>query len=526
MASQFTLTRLLKGASTLAQAVAPAYGPHGHSVIIETVDGRSIKTRSGLAIAETMRLKDVAENTAAGLMVQAARKTEEDAGGGASTTILLAEAMLRESINPILNGADPSKVRQGLLLASKAISNYLNHLSKSCSDETTITRIATVATNGDAKLGQLLAHAFVKTRDTVVLEKGTTLDDESIITQGFQFESDCIDEYFTRGKTQIELESPYIALVDTIISNPNSLTALLRAVAQFSRPLLMIVTDIETQSLMGLMMLLASNRRSAPKLVIVKPLVIGEQRHYWLEGLTTLIGGSVISNNAGLSIESAGLNVLGTARGVWVTRKHTSLIGGGGSKRVIGDKVVKLRREIEKAPSQHEKDGLGQSLAVLTSSVALIRLGGATNLEIKQRKVLAESALALTRACDEGVLPGGGAGLLLGCNVIRNSQDQDPSQAIGIQAVLRAAEKPLRQIVENAGGTPEVVVNRIARNNDGHYGYNAATGEFGDMMEMGILDPTRTIRCALENAVSAASLIMNMVESTYESSMQELGMNN
>ncbi len=527
MAPQFTLPRLLKGASSLARTVAAAFGPHGHPVIIETADGRSITTRSGLAIAETIRLGDEAENAAVVLMAQAARKTEEDTGGGASTTILLAEAILRESIDCILNGADLLKVRQGLLLASKALCDNLNRLSKSCSDEATITRIATVAANGDAKLGQLIAHASVIARDAVVLEGGTTLDDELTIAQGLQFESDCIDEYFNGGETQIDLGSPYIALADTVISNPTSLTSLLKAVAQFSRPLLMIATDIEIPSLRGLMMLLANNRRSAPKLLVVKPLAIGQQRQYWLEGLAVMIGGSVISNNTGFSIEEAGLNVLGTARSVWVTRKHTTLIGGGGSKRTIGAKIVELRREIEKAPSQPEKDGLRQSLAVLTGSVAMIRLGGATFLEMKEREVLAENALASTRACDEGVLPGGGAALLLARTAITDLHDHDSDRAGGMRAMLRAAEEPLRRIVETAGGTPQIAVDRITGNNHDNYGYNAVTGVFGDMKEMGILDPTRTIRRALENASSVATHIMNMVGSTACAGlMQEFEVNN
>lgn len=504
------LKRLLKGATTLAQAVAAAYGPHGRPVVIGTSDSQPLATRSGLAIAETLKLKDAVENAAAALIIQAARKTQEKAGGGASTTIILAEAILRESIKHILSGADSLNVQRELLHTAIAICDELNRLSKPCLDEATIAQVTTLAANGDPVLGQMIAHAFAAAgHDTVVLEEGAAHNDELKITQGLQFESSCIDEYFTGGATRIKLERPYIAIVDTVISDPASLTSLLKAVAQFSRPLLMIVTDVDTASLKALMMLLANNRRSAPKLVVVKPLAIGEHKHHWLEGLAVMIGGSVIASNTGSPIERAGLNALGTARSVWVTRNHTTLIGGGGSKRAIGAKIGQLRREIKKAASQHEKDGLRQCLTVLSTGVAVISLGGTTDLEIKDRKVLTERVLASASAAfDEGILPGGGVGLLLARNAINYLPDHNSDQAAAIQAMLRAAEEPLRWIVENAGGTPEVVVNRIVRNNDAHCGYNAATGEFGDVVEMGILDPTQTIRCALENATTAAGLII------------------
>jgi chaperonin GroEL len=287
----------------------------------------------------------------------------------------------------------------------------------------------------------------------------------------------------------------------------------------------MIAPHVETSSLKAQMILLANNRRTAPKLVIVKPLAIGEHQRHWLEGLAALIGGSVISDDAGSSIEGAGLNELGTARSVWIARNHTTLIGGGGSRRAIGDKVVKLRREIEKTTSQHEKDSLRQYLAVLSTGISVIHISGTTDHGIMERKTLAEGALAATKAaCDEGIVPGAGTAFLLACNAIRSG---DSGQSEGMQAMLRAAEEPLRRIVENAGGKPQVVVDLITRNNKDNYGYNAVTGEFGDMVEMGILDSTRTIQCALENAVSAASLIMNMAASTeYEGTMQELEVGN
>jgi chaperonin GroEL len=504
------LKRLLKGATTLAQAVAAAYGPHSRQVVIGTSDSQPFATRSGLAIAETIKLKDTVENAAAALIIQAARKTQEKTGGGASTTIILAEAILRESIKDILGGTDPLYVQRGLLGAAKVMSGALSRLSKPCMDELTIARVATLAARGDPVLGQMIAHAFAAAgHDTVVLKEGATHGDELKIIQGLQFESSCIDGYFTGGATRIKLERPYIAIVDTFISDHASLTSLLKAVAQFSRPLLMIVTDVDTASLKALMMLLANNRRSVPKLVVVKPLAMGEHKHHWLEGLAVMIGGNVIAGNTGSPIERAGLNQLGTARSVLVTRSHTTLIGGGGSKRVIGAKIGILRREIEKAASQHEKDGLRQNLTALSTGIAVISLGGTTDLEIKDRKALAERALASASAAfDEGILPGGGVGLLLARNAISDLQDHAPDQAAGIQVILNAVEEPLRRIVENGGGTPEVVVNRITRNNDRHCGYNAATAQFGDVVEMGIVDPTQTIRCALENAAMAAGQLI------------------
>lgn len=507
--------RLLKGARVLVKAVGVTCGPRGRQVVIEGAGGKGHSTRDGITVAESIDLKDTVENAGAALMRDAARRTAEQAGDGTSTTVVLAEAMLSEAIKATWSGSDPGAVRRGLLRATTAMGRELTRLAKPCQDETAVARVATIAANGDAELGALVASALHKAGmdGAVVIQEGARLGDELEVIEGMRFEGGCVDEHFLGGENRVDLETPYVLLADETISNAETLLPLLKTVSEFSRPLL-IVADVQGHALATLV---ANHHRGTVKLAVVRPPAAGEQRRQVLEDMAALTGGQVAAPDTGTPVEKAGLNMLGSTRTAQVTLKHTTLVGGSGYRRGSGPgwqrgvdaRISRLRREIDDAGTEAEADRLRRRLADLCASVSVIRLGAASELEMAERKARAGDALAAARAAlAEGVLPGGGVALLRARQAVGDLPDDDPDEAAGIRAALRAAEAPLCRIVENAGGEPQVVVNRIAGHDNPDFGFNAATGKFGDMPEMEILDPARVVRCALENAASVAGLLI------------------
>ena len=500
---------LAAGVSKLADAVKVTLGPKGRYVALEKSYGAPLITNDGVTIAKEIELKDEFENMGAQLVREVATKTNDAAGDGTTTATVLAQAMVTEGMKNVTAGANPMDIRRGMTKAvAKAVETIKAH-SQKVKDSNDIARVGTISA-GDPEIGRLIAEAMEKvTSDGVITieENKTTAETYNEIVEGMQFDRGYLSPYFINQpeKQAAVLDNPFILLHDKKISNIRELLPVLEQVAKAARPLVIIAEDIDGEALATLVV---NSIRGILKVVAVKAPGFGDRRAAMLEDIAVLTGGTVISTNVGLTLDKATLEQLGTAKKVEVTKENTTIIDGAGQAEAIENRVRNIRTQIEAATSDYDREKLQERVAKLAGGVALIKVGAATEVEMKEKKARVEDALHATRAAvEEGIVAGGGVALIRAKQAIRDIKGDNDEQNAGIRIVLRAMEEPLRQIVANAGDEPSVVVNTVAQG-EGNFGYNAQTGEYGDLVEMGVLDPTKVTRTALQNAASVASLIL------------------
>ncbi|MGH1541256.1 MAG: chaperonin GroEL [Arenicella sp.] len=501
--------KILNGVNVLADAVKVTLGPKGRNVVLDKSFGAPTVTKDGVSVAKEIELEDKFENMGAQLVKEVASKTSDVAGDGTTTATVLAQAMVREGLKAVAAGMNPMDLKRGIDKAVVAGVEELKSISKPCSDQKEIAQVGTVSANSDESVGNIIAEAMDKVgkEGVITVEEGQSLENELDIVEGMQFDRGYLSPYFANKQETMtaDLETPYILIHDKKISNIRDLLPTLEAVAKAGRPLLIIAEDVEGEALATLVV---NNMRGIVKVCAVKAPGFGDRRKAMLEDIAVLTGGRVISEEVGMSLEAATLEDLGSAKRVQVSKENTTVIDGSGDAKDIEGRVNLVRKQIEDASSDYDREKMQERVAKLAGGVALIKVGAATEVEMKEKKARVEDALHATRAAvEEGVVPGGGTALVRTLGKIADVKGDNADQDAGINIALRAIEAPLRQIVSNGGDDASVVLNEV-RNNKGNYGYNAGSGEYGDMIEMGILDPTKVTRTALQNAASIASMII------------------
>ena len=501
--------RLVKGMNTLADAVRVTLGPKARTVVIEKSWGAPTIINSGVAVAKEIELEDRFENMGAQMVREVAAKTAEVAGDGTTTATLLAAGIVNEGMKYVAAGMNPMDLKRGIDLAVDTAIAELRRLAKPCAARTEIAQVGSISANNDASIGEMIAEAMEKVgrEGVITVEDGKGLANELEVVEGTQFDRGYLSPYFINNpeKQSVALEDACILLYDKKISAIRELLPLLEHVAKIGKPLLVIAEEVEGEALATLVV---NNLRGVLKSCAVKAPGFGDRRKAMLEDLAVLTGGAVVAEEAGLTLEKAPASVLGRARRVEIDKDDTTLIGGAGEPQAIAARVAQIKQQVDEATSDYDKEKLQERAAKLAGGVALIRVGAATETEMKERKSRTEDALHATRAAvEEGVLPGGGVALLRVRPALEALRGANADQDAGIRIVLRALEEPLRQIVWNAGAEPAVVLQRVA-GGEGNYGFNAATGDYGDMVKMGVLDPCKVTRTALQNAASIAGLVL------------------
>ena len=501
--------KIINGVNVLADAVKVTLGPKGRNVILERAYGPPVVANSGVIVAKEIELKDRFENMGAQMAKEVASKTSDVAGDGTTTATVLAQAIVREGMKFVAAGMNPMDLKRGIDKAVAAIIDELRKISRPCRTNKEISQVGAISANSDTAVGDIIAQAMEKVgkEGAITIEDGKGLENELEMVEGMQFDRGYLSPYFISNpdKQIVALEEPYILLHDKKISNIREMLPLLEQISKAGKPLLIIAEDIDGEALATLVI---NSIRGILKTVAVKAPGFGDRRREMLEDIAILSGGTVISEEVGLTLEKATLENLGRAKRIEVGKDVTTMIGGAGEAAMIQLRIKKIRQQIEDAASIYDKEKLQERAAKLAGGVAVIKVGAATEMGMKEKKTRIEDALHATRAAEEeGILPGGGVALLRARAAIVALKGDNPEQDSGIQIVLRALEEPLRQIVNNAGGEPSVVLNRVMAGK-GSFGYNAATEEYGDLIEMGILDPTKVTRSALQNAASIAGLIL------------------
>ncbi len=501
--------KMLKGVNILANAVRVTLGPKGRNVILDKSFGSPMITKDGVSVAKEIELEDKFENMGAQMVKEVASKANDEAGDGTTTATVLAQNIINEGVKAVAAGMNPMDLKRGIDKAVVAAVAELKLLSQPCADSKAIAQVGTISANSDDEIGQIIANAMDKVgkEGVITVEEGQGLANELDVVEGMQFDRGYLSPYFINNQEagQVELDNPYILTVDKKISNIRELLPVLEGVAKSGKPLLLIAEDVEGEALATLVV---NNMRGIVKISAVKAPGFGDRRKAMLQDIATLTGGTVISEEIGMELEKAGLEELGTAKRVVITKDNTTIIDGAGEQGAIDGRVKQIRQQIEEATSDYDKEKLQERLAKLAGGVAVIKVGASTEIEMKEKKARVEDALHATRAAvEEGVVPGGGVALVRVAAKLADLRGINEDQNHGIKIALRAMESPLRQIVDNAGEEPSVVVNQV-KSGSGNYGYNAATGEYGDMLEMGILDPTKVTRSALQFAASVGSLMI------------------
>ena len=502
-------SRMVNGVNVLADAVKVTLGPKGRNVVLERAFGGPTITKDGVSVAKEVELKDKFENMGAQMVKEVASKTSDNAGDGTTTATVLAQAIVDEGMKYVAAGMSPMDLKRGIDKAVAAAIEQLHSLSKPTTTSKEVAQVGAISANSDHEIGDIIAEAMEKVgKDGVItVEDGKSLHNELEVVEGMQFDRGYLSPYFINNpdKQVALLENPYLLLVEKKISNIRDLLPILEQVAKSGRPLLIIAEDIEGEALATLVV---NSIRGVLKTVAVKAPGFGDRRKAMLEDIAILTGGTVISSDVGLTLEKATLAELGSAKKVEVNKESTTIIDGAGKEDQIEARVKQIRAQMEETSSDYDREKLQERVAKLAGGVALIKVGAATEVEMKEKKARVEDALHATRAAvEEGVVAGGGVALIRAKQAIKEIKGDNPEQDAGIKIVLRAMEEPMRQIVRNAGDEPSVVVDRVA-NGKGNFGFNAQTGEYGDMIEMGVLDPTKVTRTALQNAASVASLIL------------------
>jgi chaperonin GroEL len=501
--------RMMHGVNILADAVKVTLGPKGRNVVLEKSFGAPLVTKDGVSVAKEIELSDKLENMGAQMVKEVASKTADVAGDGTTTATVLAQAILREGLKSVAAGMNPMDLKRGIDKAVAAAVDELKKLSTPCKDSKAIGQVGTISANADDVIGNIIADAMEKVgkEGVITVEEGSGFENELDVVEGMQFDRGYLSPYFVNNQQNMtaELEDPYILVHDKKISNIRDLLPVLEAVAKAGRPLLIIAEDVEGEALATLVV---NSLRGIVKVAAVKAPGFGDRRKAMLQDIAILSGSTVVSEEVGLSLEKATLDDLGTARKVIISKDETTIIDGAGSKQDIEARTAQIRRQIDEATSDYDKEKLQERLAKLAGGVAVIKVGAATEVEMKEKKARVEDALHATRAAvEEGVVPGGGVALLRARAAIAKLKGDNHDQDVGIGIARRAMEEPLRQIVANAGNEASVIVSKV-EDGKGNFGYNAASGEFGDMIKMGILDPTKVTRTALQNAGSIAGLMI------------------
>ncbi|ASJ71412.1 chaperonin GroEL [Granulosicoccus antarcticus] len=501
--------RMLKGVDILANAVKVTLGPKGRNVVLDKSFGAPTVTKDGVSVAKEIELEDKFENMGAQMVKEVASQTSDIAGDGTTTATVLAQSIVREGLKSVAAGMNPMDLKRGIDKAVIAATAELAAMSKPCNDEKSVAQVGTISANSDESIGKIIAEAMNKVgkEGVITVEEGKSLDNELDVVEGMQFDRGYLSPYFINNQDAMsaELEDPYVLLFDKKISNIRDLLPALEAVAKSGKPLLIIAEDIEGEALATLVV---NSMRGIIKTCAVKAPGFGDRRKAMLQDIAILTGGQVISEEVGLSLDKITLEDLGTAKRVTVDKDNTTIVDGAGSSDEINARVEQIRTQIEQATSDYDKEKLQERVAKLAGGVAVIKVGAATEVEMKEKKDRVDDALHATRAAvEEGIVPGGGVALVRAIAAVDKVKGDNHEQDIGISIAKRAMEEPLRQIVANAGGEPSVVVARV-KEGTGNFGYNAANGEYGDMVEMGILDPTKVTRYALQNAASVAGLMI------------------
>ena len=501
--------RLLAGVNILADAVKQTLGPKGRNVVLEKSFGSPTVTKDGVSVAKEIELKDRFENIGAQLVKEVASKTSDVAGDGTTTATVLAQAIIREGLKSVAAGANPMDIKRGIDQAVAVAVEELKKLSKPSTDSKSIAQVGSISANSDEAIGQIIADAVDKVgKDGVItVEEGSGLQNELEFVEGLQFDRGYLSPYFINSQeTQsVELDNPYILIYDKKISNIRDLLPLLEKVAKSGRSLLIIAEDVEGEALATLVV---NTLRGIVKVAAVKAPGFGDRRKALLEDIAILTGGKLITEELGLSLEKAEIADLGHAKKVQISKENTTVVDGAGEADKIKARVAQIRTQIEESSSDYDKEKLQERVAKLAGGVAVIKVGAATEVEVKEKKARVEDALHATRAAiEEGIVPGGGVALIRAQVALKGLEGKNHDQTVGIAILRRAIEEPLRQIVANAGEEPSVIVNKV-QEGEGAFGYDAATGLYGDLIELGIIDPTKVTRYALQNAASIASLLL------------------
>ena len=501
--------KMIDGVNVLANAVKVTLGPKGRNVVIDKSFGAPTITKDGVSVAKEIELDDKFENMGAQLVREVASKTNDVAGDGTTTATVLAQAILQEGMKSVAAGMNPMDLKRGIDKGVRAVVAQIHAFSTPANDTKAIAQVGSISANSDQTIGDLIAQAMEKVgkEGVITVEEGSGFEDTLEVVEGMQFDRGYISPYFANKADTLtaELENPLILLVDKKISNIRELIPLLENVMKSGKALLIIAEDVENEALATLVV---NNMRGGLKVCAVKAPGFGDRRKAMLQDIAILTGGTVVSEELGMSLETADLSVLGTAKKVTVGKENTVIVDGAGQKTEIDDRVASIRRQVEESTSDYDKEKLQERIAKLAGGVAVIKVGAATETEMKEKKDRVDDALHATRAAvEEGVVAGGGVALVRAISALDNVNGDNDDQAAGINILRRAMEAPLRQIVTNAGDEASVVVNQV-KGGQGNYGYNAATGEYGDMLEMGILDPAKVTRSALENAASVAGLML------------------
>ncbi|EEZ5638680.1 chaperonin GroEL, partial [Escherichia coli O86] len=497
--------RMVRGVNVLANAVKATLGPKGRNVVLEKSFGAPTITKDGVSVAKEIELADKFENMGAQMVKEVASKTSDNAGDGTTTATVLAQALIREGMKAVAAGMNPMDLKRGIDKAVTSAVEELKKISKPCSTSKEIAQVGSISANSDTDIGELIAKAMDKVgkEGVITVEEGSGLENELDVVEGMQFDRGYLSPYFINNpqSMQAELEDPFILLHDKKISNVRDLLPILEGVAKAGKPLLIVAEDVEGEALATLVV---NTIRGIVKVCAVKAPGFGDRRKAMLEDMAILTGGTVISEEVGLSLEKATINDLGRAKKVQVSKENTTIIDGAGDTADIEARIKQIKAQIEETTSDYDREKLQERVAKLAGGVAVIKVGAATEVEMKEKKARVEDALHATRAAvEEGIVPGGGVALIRAKAAIAELKGANEDQNHGIAIALRAMEAPLREIVTNAGDEPSVVLNRVAEGT-GAFGYNAANGEFGDMIEFGILDPTKVTRSALQNAASIA----------------------
>lgn len=501
--------KMLRGVNVLADAVKVTLGPKGRNVVLDKSFGAPVITKDGVSVAREIELEDKFENMGAQMVKEVASKANDAAGDGTTTATVLAQSIIAEGLKAVAAGMNPMDLKRGIDKAVLAAVEELKKLSVPCSDTKAIAQVGTISANSDETVGTLIAQAMDKVgkEGVITVEEGTGLEDELDVVEGMQFDRGYLSPYFINKPETgtAELENPFILLVDKKVSNIRELLPVLEGVAKANKPLLIIAEDVEGEALATLVV---NNMRGIVKVAAVKAPGFGDRRKAMLQDIATLTNGAVISEEIGMELEKATLEDLGQAKRVVINKDTTTIIDGLGDQDAISGRVSQIRQQIEDATSDYDREKLQERVAKLAGGVAVIKVGAATEVEMKEKRARVDDALHATRAAvEEGVVAGGGTALVRVANALREMVGDNEEQTVGIRVALRAMESPMRQIVANAGEEPSVVVNNV-KAGEGNYGYNAATDVYGDMIDMGILDPTKVTRSALQFAASIAGLMI------------------
>ncbi|WLA85663.1 chaperonin GroEL [Bradyrhizobium elkanii] len=502
--------RMLRGVDTLANAVKVTLGPKGRNVVIEKSFGAPRITKDGVTVAKEIELEDKFENTGAQMVREVASKTNDLAGDGTTTATVLAQAIVKEGAKSVAAGMNPMDLKRGIDLAVEAIVKDLQAHAKKVTSNEEIAQIGTISANGDTEIGRFLADAMQKVGNegVITVEEAKSLDSELEVVEGMQFDRGYVSPYFVTNaeKMRVELEDPYILIHEKKLSGLQTMLPLLEAVVQSGKPLLIVAEDVEGEALATLVV---NRLRGGLKVAAVKAPGFGDRRKAMLEDIAILSGGTAISEDLGIKLENVTLNMLGRAKKVVIDKENTTIVNGAGAKKDIEARVTQIKAQIEETTSDYDREKLQERLAKLAGGVAVIRVGGATEVEVKEKKDRVDDAMHATRAAvEEGILPGGGVALLRALKALDGLKASNADQKAGIDIVRRAIQVPARQIVQNAGEDGSLIVGKLLENADYNWGFNAATGEYQDMVKAGVIDPAKVVRTALQDAASVAALLI------------------